>query len=376
MRLVAVRGPRERSVRALACVVLACLLQEAIAPGLGVLASAGRVETPLPEAEPGINDAPMPVTFPRDDGPHDVPLEWWYYTGHLWTEDGRRFGFEQVFFKAQRASGDGVGLVSHVAITDNERRVFQYDQRISILPALRTPDTGFDLAIGDWSMRGANGEDRLVASTEAYNLVLALRSTKPPALHDGDGYIDYGNGQASYYYSRTRMAVTGTLAVNGKGERITGEAWMDHQWGDFTTYQDGGWDWYSLQLEDGTDVMLYVIRTLDGSPLIVDGSVVDAKGTLTVLDREDFRAVSTGTWTSPATGITYPSGWTVDVPVVGLSLTLEPSMEDQELDTRQTTQVVYWEGEVVVQGTRNGHPIRGFGYVELTGYDHPDDLVA
>ncbi len=374
MHMIAVRGTCESFVRALVCVVLTCLLQAAIPLSAGVHASPGI--TTIPERTPGVSDAPVPVTFPRDDGPHDVALEWWYYTGHLWTEDGQRYGFEQVFFKAQRESGGGVGLVSHVAVTDNERGVFQYAQRISLLPGLQTPKAGFDLAIGNWSMRGANGEDRLVASTEAYNLVLALRATKPPALHDGDGYIDYGGGQASYYYSRTRIAVTGTLAVNGEAERVTGEAWMDHQWGDFTTFRDGGWDWYSVQLDDGTDVMLYVIRAPDGRPLIVDGSVVDPAGRLTVLDREDFRAVQNATWTSPTTGITYPSGWMVEVPVAGLSLTLAPSMVDQELDTRQTTQVIYWEGEVVVQGSRNGQPVGGFGYVELTGYDLPDDLMA
>ena len=177
---------------------------------------------------------------------------------------------------------------------------------------------------------------------------LDVETTKPAALHDGDGYIDYGNGTASYYYSWTRMAVTGELDLGQGWRQVSGEAWMDHQWGDFDTYQEGGWDWFSVQLEDGTDVMLYLIRGADGEPLRVDGSIVSPDGELSVLGEGDFAIAVDGEWTSPTTGTTYPSGWTVTVPDHELAMSVMPSLPDQELDTRATTGVIYWEGEAVV----------------------------
>ncbi|MDQ3168418.1 MAG: hypothetical protein M3P94_07195 [Chloroflexota bacterium] len=331
-------------------------------PGSG-LAAQGM--TPFAESSPGADDAPDPITFPEDDGPHEAAVEWWYYTGHLFADDGRRFGFEQVVFKGERSGT--VGYASHVAITDAAAGTFTYDQRLAG-PETSVPGSGFNLVIGDWAMRGEGGADRLRLTLPGYVMAISLTATKSPVLHDGDGYIDYGNGQASYYYSRTRMAVEGILDVGGESLPVTGEAWMDHQWGDFDTFSGGGWDWYSVQLDDRSDLMLYLINAPDGTPIIVDGSLVAADGTLTILDGDDFTVAATGEWTSEATGITYPSGWDISVPAEDLILTLSPTLRDQELDTTDTTGVIYWEGEVTVAGERAGAAIAGLGYVELTGY--------
>jgi len=340
-------------------------------------AVAAQEGTPGAELPPGIDDAPVPVTFPRDDGPHSAFIEWWYYTGHLFTENGDRYGFEFVVFKGER-NGMTLGYAFHFAVTDNPRGEFVYDQRISpIDPAASAfaEDAVFDLQVGDWRMWGGDGEDRLLANMPGFAMALRLSPDKAPTLHDGDGYIDYGDGQASYYYSRTRMTIAGSLAVDGVTLPVTGDAWMDHQWGDFNTFEDGGWDWFSLQLNDGSDLMLYVITTVDGTPRIVDGSLVAPDGALTVLDCDDFSIEPTGTWTSPHTGISYPSGWIVSLPAEQLEVTVTPSLPDQELDTTASTGVVYWEGEVTASGTRAGSPIAGLGYVELTGYGNRD-LVA
>jgi len=144
---------------------------------------------------------------------------------------------------------------------------------------------------------------------------------------------------------------------------------MDHQWGYFTTFDGAGWVWYALQLSDGTDVVLYVVPGAENKPAYIDGTIVGPDGEVTVLEADDFVITPTGSWTSPATGIDYPSGWTVDVPGEDLSLTVTPSMPDQELDTSATTGVIYWEGEVEIDGTHAGAPVTGLGYVELTGYD-------
>jgi predicted secreted hydrolase len=340
---------------------------------VGVLAgldhSVAQEATPFVETAPELNDAPIPVEFPRDDGPHAAFIEWWYYTGHLFTAAGDRYGFEFVVFKGER---DGlVGFAAHFAITDTVRGEFRYAERAAVGAENSTevPGGGFDLRVAEWRMSGAGGEDRLVAQMDGYAISLKTTSPKPPALHDGDGYIDYGvEGQASYYYSRTRLTVSGSLRVDETVMEVDGEAWMDHQWGDFRTYEEGGWDWFALQLDDGWDLMLYVIRAPDGSPAIVDGSLIDPAGNLTVLDREDFVATPLSAWTSPATGVVYPSGWVVELPAAELTLTLTPALLDQELDTTASTGQIYWEGEVEIEGTRAGQPVGGLGYVELTGY--------
>jgi predicted secreted hydrolase len=338
--------------------VLACLL-------LIALSAPAAAAFHMP-ATPVVSDAPVPLTFPRDDGAHDTNVEWWYFTGHLFTEDGDRYGFEYVTFRAR--NGDLEGYVSHFAITDNARREFHFDQRLRGAPGVAGDVAPLDLDLDGWTMRGGNGQFALAANMSGYAMRLDAAATKPAALHGGDGYIDYGNGTASYYYSWTRMAVTGALDLGQGWRQVSGEAWMDHQWGDFATYQEGGWDWFSVQLEDGTDAMLYLIRNADGEPLRVDGSIVDPDGELSVLGEGDFVISADGEWTSPETGTTYPSGWTITIPDYELAMEVTPSLPDQELDTRATTGVIYWEGEAVVAATLKGKPVAGYGYVELTGY--------
>ena len=324
--------------------------------------------TPVAAAWQGtaVADAPIPVEFPRDDGPHDSGIEWWYFTGHLFSEGGQRYGFEYVIFRAR--DGDLEGYVSHFAVTDSARERFRYDQRLLGAPGVRGDAAPLDLDLKGWTMWGGDGVFSLAADMSDYAIQLDATTTKPAALHDGDGYTDYGNGTASYYTSWTRLVVSGQLDTGAGWEPVTGTAWMDHQWGDFATYQDGGWDWFAVQLEDGTDVMLYLIRDTGGEALRVDGSIVDPEGTLTVLGEGDFTVTATGEWTSPATGTTYPSGWVLNIPDHALTMTVTPTLPDQELDTRRTTGVIYWEGEVLVEGVYRGEPIGGLGYVELTGY--------
>ena len=192
----------------------------------------------LPSAgNPSASDAPVPVTFPRDDGPHDVNVEWWYFTGHLFTEEGDRYGFEYVTFRAR--DGNLEGYVSHFAITDNPRRQFHYGQRLRGAAGVAGDAAVLDLNLDGWTMRGGDGEFALAADMPGYAMRLDVETTKPAALHDGDGYIDYGNGTASYYYSWTRMAVTGELDLGQGWRQVSGEAWMDHQWGDFDDLPGG-----------------------------------------------------------------------------------------------------------------------------------------
>jgi predicted secreted hydrolase len=314
----------------------------------------------------------VPIRFPEDEAPHDMLTEWWYYTGHLAAADGARYGFQFVIFQSLRGDFPPV-YAAHLAITDNARGRFHYAER-SGHDAVQPAEHGFALDLDGWRMSGVLGHDRVAAAMDGYALDLELTATKPAALHHETGYIDFQPAGGSYYYSRTRMAASGTLTVDGRPLAVTGQAWMDHQWGNFIVAGAGGWDWFALQLDDGWDLMIFHIRTAEGQVALSFGTLVAPDGRTRHLGPDDFAFAATGEWTSPVTDTTYPSGWAVDLPAEDWSLTLEPSLADQELRTAASTGVIYWEGEVVVSGTVAGRPVTGLGYVELTGY--ADDAIS
>jgi predicted secreted hydrolase len=330
-------------------------------------------------------------------------MEWWYYTGHLQgsvaggTAVGRRFGFEFVAFRAERGTFPTL-WASHLAITDETGQRFHYAQRFEAGDSVdRSPRTaagtpsGLDLVLTGldptnpttfqrppWQIRASNGTDRLdatlapeeatAAGVPALGLELAMASRKPPALHDHDGWIDFGGAGGSYYYSRTALDASGTLTLGDGTFTVDGDAWFDHQWGDYISIGGGGWDWFAINLADGTDLTLWRIRDADGSYPMQIGTVVDQRGSTRHLDADDFAISATGRWRSPATDAVYPAGWSVSIPGDDLTIDLQPTVADQELDTRASTGVVYWEGSQVVSATRNGLELGGEGYVELTGY--------
>jgi predicted secreted hydrolase len=221
-------------------------------------------------------------------------------------------------------------------------------------------------------MTGSDGHDHLVAADpRGFGLDLSLSATKPAALHDRDGWIDFGPAGGSYYYSRTAMTAKGTLTLDGRSLTVDGAAWFDHQWGDFISVGGGGWDWFAVNLADGTDLSLSLVRDADGSYPLVYGTVVAPDGSVRHLDRDAFSVAVTDRWLSPTTGADYPAGWTIRIPGDDLTIDLRPSVAAQELDTRATTGVIYWEGSQIVRATRGGLALGGEGYVELTGYAGP-----
>ena len=380
------------------------------------IASRGPVPSTSP-APPPAHD-PQPIVLPADDAPHHRLTEWWYYTGHLVDDAGARYGFEYVIFRAERG-GLPVSWAAHLAITDEGRDAFHFAQRSEIGPQVDRnamvaaaggePPPGFDMAIRAdagapaaaiggvrpsaappsmasasdpdalWRMQGAGGHDRLSATATAeeataagspggMGLDLTLAATKPATLHHGDGWIDFGPAGGSYYYSRTAMTAGGSLTLEGRTFHVDGTAWFDHQWGDFISVGGGGWDWFAVDLDDGTALTLSLVRAADGTYPLVYGTIVDAEGGSRNLDASAFTVTPTGRWRSPRTGADYPSGWVVELPGEDLRIELTPTVLDQELDTRATTGVVYWEGSQRVRATRGGAKLGGEAYVELTGY--------
>ena len=393
-----VRDARTALLATLLAVVLAACSGPVLAnPPAARPAAAPRTPAPAAPADP------RPVVLPRDDGPHDRLTEWWYYTGHLASADGRTFGFEYVIFRAERGSFP-VSWAGHLALTDESGQRFAYGQRSEVGPqvdgsprgadgapagfalALQgigssgpAPTAGAAVAAMPWTMAGSGGRDTLSAELgpaeaaatpmpRGFGLQLRLVPLAPPALHGGVGWIDFGAAGGSYYYSRTRMAAAGTLIVDGARLAVTGTAWFDHQWGDFIAVGGGGWDWFAINLADGSDLMLSLVRSADGTYPLVYGTLVLPDGTSRPVARTEITVDAVGHWTSTRTGASYPSGWRVRVSGAALDLTVVPTVRDQELDTRATTGVVYWEGSETVTGTRSGRAVTGKGYVELTGY--------
>jgi predicted secreted hydrolase len=348
-----------------------------------VLASCGfpGIATPV-EQLPEVHSTPQaqalpPVHFPQDEAAHRDLNEWWYYTGHMnaVTPDGKmhHYGFELVFFQALRSDLPPI-YAAHFAITDITRGAFHFDQRRLIEPGAIIPNgtstSGFRVSIGDWSVQGVNGQDHLAAEMANYSLHVDLVGLKPAVLHNGNGLITYGLGGFSYYYSRTRMALSGRLVDHKQSLRVNGVVWMDHQWGNFLTLGGGGWDWFSIQLNNNTEMMLYLIRDATGKTV---STYVEEIG-----PRADVHSLAPGTlhvdvlnhWKSPVTGVNYPSGWHLEVHSQQLQaeLSLTPELQDQELVVYQSTGNTYWEGAVSIQGQSAGQDVQGEGYVELTGY--------
>lgn len=338
------------------------------------------------------------VELPRDLYTHEeAQTEWWYYTGHLQTETGQHFGFELVFFK-RRTDLDRFGVVplrllanpiyfAHFAITEQEVKRFRYEHRKSANGAFDAPAhfsaSKYLLKIGNWSVREAHGLHILRASLKDGTLFeVALKPTKPVTLNgaNNDGVSFKDHGEASRYFSYTRMAAEGTLTREGRTETCTGTAWMDREFGTWTaTENQKGWDWFSFQFEDDTELMVYHIRDNKDAPSeFSSGSYVDREGRRTHLTRDDFELTPTGYWRSPKTNAVYPSGWQVRVPRFEINVTVTPVIKNQELDSRGTTMIVYWEGSCLVEGTRDGNILKGRAYVELVGYDrsHENPSIA
>ena len=195
------------------------------------------------------------------------------------------------------------------------------------------------------------------------------RARKPPAVHGENGVSVKApvEGYASHYYSMTRLEASGTI----NGQRATGQAWMDHEFGSSALRENQqGWDWFSIQLDNDAELMLYIIRRSDGTPDVTSsGSLIADDGRVIHIRRDQLRITPTARWKSPKSGATYPMGWRVELPQLNVTLTLAPLLEDQELVTRGSTRITYWEGAVDVSGSFGGTPVRGDGYVEMTGYD-------
>ncbi len=329
--------------------------------------------------------AARPFALPADHGPHfDYQTEWWYYTGNLAAADGRRFGFQLTFFRRGFSPGPppgGRGLstnqvyFAHLAVTDVAARRHAAAERFARGAGGLAGATGESFAVWleGWRADSRNPDGsavRIVARDKetGLSLDLQLAATKPLVAHGERGLSPKSGepGNASYYVGYTRMTARGRIGAGGGEVEATGEAWFDHEWSTSALGPGAvGWDWFSLKLDEGRELMLFQIRREDGSTEAASGgTLVDPDGRPRRLRREDVSIDVLGHWTSPESGGRYPSRWRVRVPSAGLDLVVEPWLEAQEM----RTSFVYWEGAVRVSGSSGARPVAGLGYVELTGY--------
>ena len=332
--------------------------------------------SPRPSPDPVATAAALPATvtpapedtvrLPHDEGAHLSGLEWWYFNGHLTTENGQEFSYHFVTFQSALTSGLTPRL-AQLSWADHVNGLHLTEEKpdVSLLEPLSDE---FDLPIAGWRMSG-NGElYHLNFGTGDYTVELEAVSQKPAVLHHGAGLVDLGTAGKTYYYSRTRLETSGTVSVSGVSHPVTGVSWMDHQWGDFTT-MGIGWDWLSLNLDDGSDLMVSVVWEQAGhKPVSAYGTYIPADSDPVHLPGNDISLDSTGTWTSSVTGAVYPMNWKLRVDSLELDLTLTPSMEEAEFALSAFIPMIYWEGSVVATGTRNGAPVAGRGFVEMVGY--------
>lgn len=388
MRKTVVGRRRKRQPLIVGVLGLCCGLFIFMAPSSGA-APATAPSSTLEHARPGYAYA-----FPRDHGSHDTyGLEWWYVTGHVDDQSARRFGYEVTFFRkaiddprvTDHPSRWAMRHVyaAHLAITDVAGETFQFSEKLSRAAFGKAgADTGrMRVWIDRWILEPVtedHHELHLAARDSHFGVDLVLTLQKPPVIHGHDGISRKGAapGQASHYYSLTRLGTRGTVWVNSRPFVVTGTSWMDHEFGSGALGRDQvGWDWFSLQFASNMELMVYLLRTTDGSAdPMSSGTLIFPDGTARHLAREEVTVRSVKQWTSPLSRAQYPAAWLVDVPSQELSVNITPVLSDQELRTVNSTQVTYWEGAVDVDGRYRGAPITGRGYVELTGYATPLEL--
>ncbi|MBX3003897.1 MAG: hypothetical protein KF828_08065 [Anaerolineales bacterium] len=329
---------------------------------------------------------PRVFSFPADLGAHpEYQTEWWYYTGNLQTAEGRHFGYQLTFFRRAllpqahwlpRSSQWATEQIymAHFTITDVQDQAFYTHERLArgaagLAGAQAEP---YSVWLEDLRVE-ASGPDQyqLYAASDAVRLQLSLHDIKGPVLQGIEGYSQKGEdpGDASYYYSQTHLETSGQIEIGAQAYRVQGLSWKDHEFSTSVLSDDMvGWDWFSIQLDNDYELMLYQLRRADGSLAPrASGLLVAPDGSTTLLGPGDFSIVPQGRWRSPRSGGVYPARWQLGLPAYGLTLEVSPLLADQELDTH----IIYWEGAVAVQGSYGGAPVAGFGYVELTGYAEP-----
>jgi predicted secreted hydrolase len=334
---------------------------------------------------------PCNLEFPKDHAPHPgYRTEWWYYTGNLQAESGERFGFQLTFFRSQISPPDDRQkwpqppsawrtqqvYLAHSAISNIAEKKHLQAERVSRAALSMAGDKQNEgstfIFLNDWSASMGTDRHSLTVTSDRFSYDLSLTPEKPPVMHGMAGYSLKGStaDRASCYYSFTRLNTKGKLSIGEKVFEVKGSAWMDHEYGTAVLESElRGWDWFSLQLSDQTEVMDFVLRKKKGGiGAASSATIVGDQGQSNYIRHSDFILTVLDTWKSPYSKAVYPAGWRLQVYPGMIDLNIHPNLADQEMRTLNSTGEIYWEGSVSVTGTKAGKPVTGKGYVELTGY--------
>ncbi|MGD9334725.1 MAG: lipocalin-like domain-containing protein [Desulfobacterales bacterium] len=334
---------------------------------------------------------PCELEFPEDHASHpEYRTEWWYYTGNLKSTAGNRYGFQLTFFRRRIIPSESEKTwpapasawrssqiyLAHAAVSDLDGKQHFHAQDmgrgvLGIAGEFRNNDIA-RIFLKKWSTRIGLKLHHLKVTCGQFSFDLNLTPVKPTVFHGKEGYSQKGSTpeRASCYYSLTRLDTKGQVTLAKKTVAVNGLSWMDHE---FSTapLEPGlvGWDWFGLQLSDNTEIMIYLLRQKDGAfHPASSGTYIRSNGETRHLPRHDIEVTVTDTWNSPSSGAVYPARWRLKIPSPAMDLMIAPNLADQEMRTKESTGVTYWEGSVSVRGIKNGGQINGSGYVELTGY--------
>lgn len=342
-------------------------------------------QTPQPLPQP----QPAPITFPQDLYDHpNTETEWWYYTGNLEGPNGRPYGFELTFFRSFAPTGLPAGqpqvvpvIFADLAVSDIDGQQFFFHKSLSTLPSSTAGITEhpWSIQLGNWTLHEPNSAEglfRLSAQQDDFGLDLDLRPEQPPVLNGKKGLfiLDGSDGQGDEYYeyySYPRLLTYGDLKVNGETIPVAGLSWNDHE---FFTLGPGqtfpSWDWFSIQLNDGSSLMLYGLRLPNSQyDPASRGTYIASDGKVTHLHRGDFTLTPGTTWHSDASGADYPIAWAISIPRLGIELNMSTPLLNQEmLAVPGGGSPTYWEGASRFEGSKEGAPVHGKGYLEMLGY--------
>lgn len=339
------------------------------------------------------------LTFPRDHFAHpEFRTEWWHYNGHLDAEDGSKYGFELVFFTRRTDMDNNLGVpfrnnfsnpahMSHFAVIDLQKNKLFFEDKKTKDYLDKGANAGaladsFFVWNENWSAKQIGDTQILSASMKNYDLSIGLKPRKPFVLNGENGYFEKSAGpkfaRGTFYIAFTRLVGDGYLFVEGKPKKVHATVWMDHEYGSKQLAPDQvGWDWFSLQFNDGSELMIYMLKQSDGTwGEQSKGTYIAADGKATSLKKDSFRIEKLRKWRSLKSGAKYTLDWHIRALPLDLDVTVKPMIDDAEINSRNSTKVIYWEGMVKAEGTKGGHPISAKGYMELCGDSHPVSFLT
>ena len=341
------------------------------------------IDMPTPgPAEP--TPKPSPLWLPADDAPHNAPIEWWYYNGHLKNDQGDEFSFHYVVFSAFSQTTNRSLQYAQMGISDIQMGEHRNHRSNSISSSQQNNAINsehlLDIDLGNFQLKiDSNGNHSLSSSdqTQHQQLELTLQQSQNVMLHEDIGWMQWPFGW-TYYYSYPRMKAEGTLTFDGIKANVTGEVWFDHQWGDFFVVgKPAGWQWFAMHLDNGDSIMVSEVRGADGEVIAIDGTLTRLDGTQRIFEAENdnIQIQQLDQWISPHTNGIYPSKWRIVLEEEKLDMIIQPVIADQEIPAMPlgNKAAAYWEGRADIFDS-NSNQIIGRAYVELSGYVEPEPL--